>query len=158
MGRLVSPPMTAHAPPPPPPGAARPELGELVRQLAAALADELAEPVARRVVDLLRDGDAIDLVDQHTSPLGPRRHVKLCRKGVLPHTRLGRRWCVRRSDLEAYLGTGAEAPPRPANDTAPRQADEALAAELGLRVVKPLSIAQQAGDNENNEQSRRTKR
>lgn len=101
--------------------------------LVQPLIDLLAEPIARRVVDLLRAGESREHYDQHDSPLGPRRHCALIRAGKIPGTRIGRRWLALRSDIDRYLG-GSAAPtlPSPAPDGDP---DEQLAAELGLRVV-----------------------
>ncbi len=102
--------------------------------LVQPLIDLLAEPIARRVVDLLRAGDLADHYDQTTSPLGSRRHCALIRRGVIPGTRIGRRWLALRSDVDRYLsGTAAPTLPSPAPDGDP---DEQLAAELGLRVVR----------------------
>lgn len=47
----------------------------------------------------------VEWVDQHSSPLGRRRHCKLARSGVLPSHKHGRRWLVRRSDLDTYLAS-----------------------------------------------------
>ena len=40
-------------------------------------------------------------LDQRSSPLGRRAHCTLARSGVLPARKVGRRWLVRRTDLDA---------------------------------------------------------
>lgn len=102
--------------------------------LVQPLIDLLAEPIARRVVDLLRAGESREHYDQHDSPLGPRRHCALIRAGRIPGTRIGRRWLALRSDVDRYLG-GSAAPTLPSPAPEGADGDAALAAELGLRVV-----------------------
>ena len=95
--------------------------GDEEREAAEALAREIAKlaPVLARVLlPHLRDAiaaetSAADVVDQDTSGLGRRMHARLCREGALPATKIGRRWLVRRADLDAYLAQ-ASAPVAPA--------------------------------------------
>lgn len=110
---------------------ALPDAGALVQPLI----DLLAEPIARRVVDLLRAGDVSGHVDQHDSPLGSRRHCSLIRTGKIPGVRVGRRYLARREDVDRYLsGTTAPTLPSPAPEGA--DGDAELARELGLRLVR----------------------
>jgi hypothetical protein len=79
-----------------------PEAAELIRALARLIAHE--------VVEMLRD-DEVGWVDQHGSPLGPRRHVAAIRSGALRGKQLGRLWVARKEDVEAYVA-GAPAQPK----------------------------------------------
>lgn len=69
--------------------------------------------------------DETGWVDQHSSPLGNRRHVKAIREGELPGRQLGRRWVARRADVDAYVADV----PKPKREA--KTADE-LAERLGL--------------------------
>jgi hypothetical protein len=42
-------------------------------------------------------------LDQYKSPLGKRKHLRLCREGLLPHRKDGKQRLVRRADIDAYL-------------------------------------------------------
>jgi excisionase family DNA binding protein len=65
-------------------------------------------------------------VDQMTSPLGKRRHLRLVREGVLQAVKDGRRRLVRRSDINAYLES------QPVR-TPPKREDDVD--EMMLRIV-----------------------
>jgi hypothetical protein len=67
-------------------------------------------------------------VDQSNSPLGRRKHLRLCREGVFPSARkLGKQWLVMRAELDAFIiGTD-----KPANSTHTDDIDRELAA-LGM--------------------------
>lgn len=67
-----------------------------------AFVDELADMLERSDT-----AEADEWVDQTNSPLGRRRHCELARKGVLPASLDGRRYKVRRADVERYLQTKA---------------------------------------------------
>ena len=74
-------------------------------------------------------------VDQHESPLGSRQHIRLVRTGVLEGSRVGKRYLVRQSVIDAYLAkfrvepnVGPDAEPAPCQAEAVRKA----VAELGL--------------------------
>ncbi len=66
------------------------------RVIADAITDLVEAQVARGVV-------ASEWVDQDSSPLGRRRHLKLVREGVLKGVREGRKVLARRRDVDAYL-------------------------------------------------------
>ncbi|MGO9836443.1 MAG: helix-turn-helix domain-containing protein [Polyangiaceae bacterium] len=44
-----------------------------------------------------------DWLDQYDSPLGKRKHLELCRKGVLPCRKNGKQRLVRRRDIDAHI-------------------------------------------------------
>ena len=89
---------------------------------------EDVERIAAAVVDKLRAGDQPEYFDQHSSPLGPRKHCAAIRSGELEGLQLGRRWLARRVDVGAYVARLAE-------KERPRSSDAAVAESLGLRVV-----------------------
>ena len=96
--------------------------------------DTLLEPLLRRlarmVADELRAGTDPDMLDQHASPLGPRRHVAAIRSGKLAGVQIGRRWLARREDLDAYVSSLEAEAKKPKK----RSSEEELAAELGIDV------------------------
>ena len=94
-----------------------------------ALARALAPAIARCVVDELRAGQSPDFYDQHSSPLGPRKHCAAIRSGKLPGTKVGRRWLAKRTDVERYMAELSTAPKHE------QSREDQLAAELGLRVL-----------------------
>jgi Helix-turn-helix domain len=72
--------------------------------LHARLAELYAElAAAHRAMAVKKASDPEPYVDQHNSPLGARRHCRLVRSGELPGYRSGRRYLVRRADLDRYL-------------------------------------------------------
>jgi excisionase family DNA binding protein len=109
---------------------ARPHVvaGPSVSPAIAALAEEFAQSIARHVVDLLRAADLPDYYDQSTSPIGRRRFIGLVRRGVLPGAQVGRRFLVRRADVERWMAEHGGERPRPE----PAGAADDLARELGL--------------------------
>jgi excisionase family DNA binding protein len=84
--------------------------------------------IARAVVAELQAGTTPDHVDQHASPLGPRRHVAAIRSGKLRGVQVGRRWLAKREDVDSFVATLTEKKPRK------RSAEEELAAELGIEI------------------------
>ncbi|MBK6694816.1 MAG: helix-turn-helix domain-containing protein [Myxococcales bacterium] len=79
-----------------------------------------------------------ELVDQHASPLGKSKHLRLVRSGELPAVKAGKRVLVRREDLDAWLAAHAaepqaKAPAAPASG--PRDAFADVLAELGATKV-----------------------
>jgi hypothetical protein len=45
-----------------------------------------------------------DWIDQYDSPLGKRKHMKLCREAVFPSGhKIGKQWLVRRAEIDAYI-------------------------------------------------------
>ncbi len=103
--------------------------------LVQPLIDLLAEPIARRVVDLLQAGATPEHYDASDSPLGSRRHCALIRAGKIPGVRVGRRYLARREDVDRYL-SGATAPTLPSPAPEGADGDAELARELGLRLVR----------------------
>lgn len=109
-----------------------PDLARLVARLLAPL---VAEELAGRAAD--------DWIDQRSSPLGRRRHVELARAGAFPAHKEGRRWLVRRAELDAYIGGhrsgGVPLAAGPANDHATDEAEDrdmrALLREHGLELL-----------------------
>lgn len=90
---------------------------------------EDVQAIARAVVAELQAGIAPDHVDQHSSPLGPRRHVAAIRSGKLKGVQVGRRWLAKREDVDAYVATLSKTKRK-------RSAEEELAAELGIGIAK----------------------
>lgn len=88
---------------------------------------EDVQAIARAVVAELQAGSLPDHVDQHASPLGPRRHVAAIRSGKLRGVQVGRRWLAKREDVDAYVAMLVTKPKK-------RSAEEALAAELGIEL------------------------
>ncbi|WP_438014897.1 helix-turn-helix domain-containing protein [Sorangium sp. So ce315] len=84
-------------------------------------------------------GDGDPWVSQEDSPLGRREHCKLARSGALPGRKVGKRWLVRRSELDAYIeahgATPKPAEAEPAGDQDEPTADDVLH-ELGLERVR----------------------
>lgn len=83
------------------------------------------------------DGDA--WISQEDSPLGRREHCRLARSGALPGRKVGKRWLVRRSELDAYIEAhGAKAkPPEAAPAKSPSEPSaDAVLHELGLERVR----------------------
>jgi len=98
------------------------------------MALELGKIIAREVVTELRGGQFADLVDQHASPLGARRHIKLCRANPDRCVQAGRRYLAPKDLVAAEL---AKPKPARAGDRAPSRddqltADLAKAREIGL--------------------------
>ncbi len=69
-------------------------------------------------------------VDQKSSPLGPRRHIKAIRTGKLRGVVLGRRYLAKLDDVERYLWSLCRRPSQPAPQP---NGEERLAGELGLQ-------------------------
>ena len=103
--------------------------------LGAALLEELADEVARRVLDGLRAGRHPSQVDQHASPLGPRRHCAAVRRrlaaGLAGGTILGRRLLLTPEAVEEELASSRVKRPAPDAESDVRD----LAKEMGLRLV-----------------------
>jgi len=101
-------------------------------ELLAAL-DCFAARVATIVVDRLRAGSDPDWVDQHASPLGPRRHCTAVRRRVGASDGaaaiIGRRCLLTPAAIQEELA-------RSTKTKAPAEDTEAFAAELGLKLVK----------------------
>jgi hypothetical protein len=70
---------------------------EAIRRVAPEKPTARAETVAMSFA-----ADA-DWIDQYRSPLGKRKHLRLCRQGVLPHEKDGYQRLVRRGVIDAYL-------------------------------------------------------
>lgn len=71
-----------------------------------ALEERGARLILEGVKDLVRgmlESKQREYFDQNSSPLGPDRHKKLCRAGTLEATKDGRRWLVKREEMERYL-------------------------------------------------------
>jgi len=85
---------------------------------------------AARAAAVVIDGSA-DWIDQYNSPLHKRKHLDLCRKGVLPHVKHGKQLFVRRAAIDAYLLANAKPTKASANDVVDRDL-----AELGLGESK----------------------
>jgi hypothetical protein len=102
-----------------------------------ALLDVLADAVAERVAERLTAGDTAGWIDQHSSPLGARKHCSLIRSGVIPGCKVGRRYLAKQKDLESYIAKQGSKQRRstPQRQQEPRKLTDAeLAAELGLAL------------------------
>ncbi len=73
-----------------------------LRSVDPAPAVMLRRKAAARAVAIAIDAGA-DWIDQYSSPLGKRKHLRLCREGVLACRQDGKQRLVRRADLDAYL-------------------------------------------------------
>ena len=86
--------------------------------------------------------DAEGWLDQSSSPLGRRTHCALARRGVLPARKVGRRWLVRKTDLEAFIAEHGRAPDAPADPEAEALDEDAavraIAAECGMELAAPV--------------------
>jgi excisionase family DNA binding protein len=102
-----------------------PDLLEAIEIIARAMAPTLA----RAVVAELQAGALPDMIDQHASPLGPRRHVAAIRSGKLRGVQVGRRWLAKREDVDAYVATLTSK-----KNATPESDEAALARELGIAV------------------------
>ncbi|MFO0593585.1 MAG: helix-turn-helix domain-containing protein [Polyangiaceae bacterium] len=110
--------------------------------LAHLLAPFLAPALARVAQNEPED----DWMDQGCSPLGRRLHCSLARRGALPARKLGRRWLVKRTVVEAYIaehGKAAEPPPSP--DVADTDYDENAVRELLATCGQHLSGSSSQG-------------
>lgn len=92
------------------------------------LDDDDVRRIARAIVDELRAGTDPEMLDQHASPLGPRRHCAAIRSGKLKGVQIGRRWLARREDVAAYVATLDTKQPTK------RSAEAELAEELGIHI------------------------
>ncbi|WP_437731278.1 helix-turn-helix domain-containing protein [Sorangium sp. So ce1335] len=111
--------------------------GEAVINTAiAAIFDGVRQLVKAELQAAKGDGDP--WVSQEDSPLGRREHCKLARIGAFPAWKVGKRWLVRRSELDTYIEAhGAKPKPPeavPADDPNEPTADAVLH-ELGLERV-----------------------
>lgn len=116
---------------------------------AAALVMTLARLFVPFVAAELRGATSAEegdgWIDQACSPLGRRLHCALARAGTLPARKMGRRWLVRRADLDAYIEEHGRAAARTAAEPdATPDADEAevraLLAECGMVAVAPAAV------------------
>lgn len=92
--------------------------------------DALADRIAARVADRLLAGDTPGVVDQHSSPLGRRKHIAAIRSGELRGRQVGRRWLASAEDVQAFIShSDAEPkePKRPKDET-----PEDIARRLGI--------------------------
>lgn len=78
-----------------------------------SLADAIDELVTAR---LAKGAAASEWVDQHVSPLGHARHLRLVKQGALKGVREGKKVLVRRRDIDAYLEGHAVVPKPVADD------------------------------------------
>jgi excisionase family DNA binding protein len=83
---------------------------------------------------------ADEWVDQETTPLGRRAHLKAVRRGDLKAVKIGRRVLVRRSDLDAFFQRHQSLPP--ALDRAPN--DERTPAEIAAAVLTNVGLRMRA--------------
>jgi hypothetical protein len=90
---------------------------------------ELHEQLAKAYRGLARTTVAPAVFDQHDSPLGPRLHVRLIRRGQMAGYRVQKRYLATREDvfaaLERFRVVPAEAEPATLDE------DEALLAGIG---------------------------
>lgn len=71
-----------------------------VERAKRRLADDIDELVEAKLAKSAAGGE---WVDQKTSPLGRKKHLRLARQGKFPSKKEGRQVLVRRDDLNAYL-------------------------------------------------------
>ena len=101
-----------------------------VNPLVAALERLIDE----RIRIALGRGVADELVADNAEglPLSSRQIRGLCKSGVLPGSKRGRRWYVKRAAIEAYLSPASR--PAPANDEKTSDPIADLGRSLGLKI------------------------
>jgi hypothetical protein len=110
----------------------------LAKVLAPFLAAEMNAPAENELGEWL---------DQCRSPLGRRLHCAAARSGKLAARKVGRRWLVRRADLEAFIATHGTAPqpqtacPSEGEDPGQEERLRALLAECGAELCAPPASA-----------------
>ncbi|MFO0591876.1 MAG: helix-turn-helix domain-containing protein [Polyangiaceae bacterium] len=110
--------------------------GAVLSMFAHLLAPFMAAALARAPQNDPEDG----WVDQPCSPLGRRLHCSLARRGALPARKLGRRWLVKRTVVEAYIAEhGKAAEPTPSPDVGESDYDENAVRELLATCGQHLS-------------------
>jgi len=112
-----------------------------------ALARLLAPLIAPEIT-LLPANDREEWIDQGCSPLGRRMHCAAARDGRLTARKVGRKWLVRRADLEAFILRHGKPSPDPVTvETADLADDErirALLAECGAERCATSSTPKRA--------------
>jgi hypothetical protein len=93
------------------------------------LLEKMADRIAQLVVDRLRTND-FGMIDQHQSPLGPRRHVAFVRRGG--GVQIGRRYLATKEAIEQHARELSERQ-RPKKQSV-GDAERALAKELGIEL------------------------
>lgn len=89
----------------------------------------LANQIADLVVERLRGGAFGDMIDQHDSPLGPRRYIALVRRGASGCAKVGRRYLASRAAIEAELSKIGEK-----KNTPEKESPEELLRRIGIDV------------------------
>ena len=111
-------------------------LGTVLSTFAALLAPFMAAALAKVAQTDPEDG----WVDQRCSPLGRRLHCALSRRGILPARKLGRRWLVKRADVETYIAEqGKAAEPPPSSEVSDTDYDEKAVRDLLASCGQSLS-------------------
>lgn len=146
--------------------------GEVVidGQLASALvvlARLFAPFVAAEIRNIRQTSSDDAWIDQESSPLGRRMHCSLARRGVLAARKVGRRWMVRRADLEAFIAAqkgGPSAAAREECDGDEEQSARVRAllagcdldlATLAPSAKRPQRISSSSADDPSSRRSRR---
>lgn len=65
--------------------------------------------LVNRIFDAIEDSSG-EYFDQHTSPLGKSRHLRLARAGAIPSSKDGRRILMKASDVHAYIAKHVRVP------------------------------------------------
>lgn len=112
-----------------------PQIATAFRALAKILAPFIADEIGTRPAN-----DVENWIDQCRSPLGRRLHCALARDGRLEARKVGRRWLVRRADVDAFIALHGKRPAMIAPPDVPAQDDRvrALLAECGADLCRPL--------------------
>ena len=111
------------------------DLQHAFQAFVARLVPFLARRVTRELRAERTEGDADPWVDQVASPLGRRAHCRACREGRIEGARkVGKRWLVRRSALDAHVQAIGRAPHiedgAPASGIPGHDSDEPTQAEI----------------------------
>lgn len=112
-------------------------LADLLRQVGR----ELDELIGRAVAAAGENANRSDWIEPRVTALGYRTCLRLIRTGQIPASRIGKRFLVRRSDVDRYIESRRVTPRRPVQRDEPSEdADDLIARELEagrLRIVRP---------------------
>jgi excisionase family DNA binding protein len=113
----------------------------LLAALAGILRDELKSIVSNALVEHLGGMDRDQWLDPRSTALGYRGCLRLIATGQLPASRVGKRFLVRRSDVDRYIESQRITPRKPAEHGEPAdEAEDIITRELNagrLRIVRP---------------------
>ncbi len=105
--------------------------------LLQMLAKLLAPFIAAEIHGAANDNASPEWIDQTKSPLGRRAHCVAARAGKLTARKVGRRWLVRRSDLEVFIAThGQHARNESSINQEQNEGVQALLHQCGIEMIE----------------------